>query len=150
MHVALPARLAHDRQFALAVAAGPVAWLAGALALGMQPAPAWVLLGDPVRFASVALAWPLIEEWLFRGIIQPRLLRTAWGARKAWGVTTANTATSVLFVLAHLVSRPPEWAVAVFVPSLAYGHFRDRYASIAPGAALHVVHNTGWFLFVSP
>jgi CAAX protease family protein len=108
------------------------------------------VLADPVRFASLALAWPLLEEWLVRGVIQPSLVRTTWGAREAWGVTTANAATSVFFVLAHLVSQPPEWAAATFIPSLVFGHFRDRHASVAPAAALHVFYNTGWFLFVPP
>jgi len=140
-------QLAHDRQFAAALAAGPVAWIA--LALNAQPNPAWIL-GDPVRALSLVVAWPLIEEALFRGGIQPALLRTHGGAREAWGVTTANVATSVLFALAHLATQAPEWAAAAFVPSLVFGHFRERYGSIAPGAALHVFYNAGYFLLVAP
>lgn len=142
-------QLAHDRQFAAALAAGPVAWIALGLALNVQPNPAWVL-GDPARALSLVVAWPLLEEALFRGGVQPALLRTRWGAREAWGVTTANVATSVLFALAHLATQAPEWAAAAFAPSLVFGHFRERYGSIAPAAALHVFYNAGYFLLVAP
>jgi uncharacterized protein len=149
MHAPPISRLAHDRHFAAALAAGPVAWIALALALNVQPSPAWIL-GDPVRALSLVVAWPLLEEALFRGGVQPALLRTHWGAREAWGLTTANVATSVLFATAHLASQAPEWAAAAFVPSLVFGHFRERYGSIAPGAALHVFYNAGYFLLVAP
>ncbi len=149
MHAALASRLAHDRQFALALAAGPVAWLALAAAAGGGANPGWVAT-DPLRFLSLAAAWPLLEEALFRGAIQPALARTAWGAREAWGVTTANVATSVLFAAAHLATHAPEWAAAALAPSLVFGHFRDRYASVVPGALLHVFYNAGFFLLVAP
>jgi hypothetical protein len=35
-------------------------------------------------------------------------------------------------------TQAPEWAAAAFVPSLVFGHFRQRYGSIVPGAALHL------------
>jgi membrane protease YdiL (CAAX protease family) len=142
-------QLAQDRQFAAALAAGPVAWIALALALNAQPNPAWIL-GDPVRALSLVVAWPLLEETLFRGGIQPALLRTRSGAREAWGVTTANVATSALVALALLATQTPEWAAAAFVPSLVFGHFRERYGSIAPAAALHVFYNAGYFLLAAP
>jgi membrane protease YdiL (CAAX protease family) len=143
------ARLAHDRHFAAALAAGPVAWVALALVAGAPPNPAW-LLADPARALSLVVAWPILEEALFRGAIQPACLRTRWGAREAWGLTTANVATSALFAAAHLATHAPEWAAAAFVPSLVFGHFRERYGSIVPGAALHVFYNAGYFLLVAP
>jgi membrane protease YdiL (CAAX protease family) len=149
MHAPSISRLAHDRQFAAALAAGPAAWIALALAFNVQPNPAWVL-GDPARALSLVVAWPLLEEALFRGGVQPALLRTRWGAREAWGVTTANVATSVLFALAHLATQPPAWAAAAFAPSLVFGHFRERYGSIVPAAALHVFYNAGYFLLAAP
>ncbi len=47
---------------------------------------------------------------------------------------------------AHLAAQAPALAAATFCPSLVFGYFRDRYDSIAPGAALHVFYNAGWFL----
>jgi hypothetical protein len=148
VHAALASRLAHDRQFVLALAAGPAAWAALAAA-GGGAHPGWIA-ADPLRLLSLIVALPLLEEALFRGAIQPALARTAWGAREAWGVTTANVATSMLFALAHLAAHAPEWAAAVLAPSLVFGHFRDRYGSIVPGAALHVFYNAGYFLLVAP
>ena len=69
----------------------------------------------------------------------------AWGGVKRWGMTQANLLTSVLFVLAHVFYHSPLWAVAVFVPSLVFGHFRDRVGNIAPSLALHVYYNMGFF-----
>lgn len=143
-----PALVARDPQFALAAAAGPLAWLVAALALGVRPDPAWAFFADPARFVGLAVAWPLLEEGMFRGVLQPALARTRGGAREAWGITTANAATSVLFAAAHLVTHAPAWAATMVVPSLAFGYFRDRYGSVAPPAALHVFYNCGWFLIL--
>jgi membrane protease YdiL (CAAX protease family) len=142
------ALIARDPQFALAAAAGPVVWFAFALALAVRPDPAWTFFADPAGFFGFAVAWPIAEEGLFRGIVQPALTRARGGAREAWGVTTANAATSVLFAVAHLFAHAPAWAVATVVPSLVFGYFRDRYDSVVPGAALHVFYNAGWFLAV--
>jgi membrane protease YdiL (CAAX protease family) len=141
-----PALVARDPQFAAAAAAGPVAWFVFAAALGVRPDPAWAFFADPVRFFGLAVAWPILEEGVFRGVIQPALLRTRGGAREAWGVTTANVATSVLFAAAHLAAHAPAWALAAVVPSLVIGDFRDRHGSAVPAAALHVFYNCGWFL----
>ena len=60
-------------------------------------------------------------------------------------------AASALFALAHLATQAPaEWAAATFVPSVVYGHFRERYGAIAPGAALHVFYNAGFLLLAAP
>jgi hypothetical protein len=143
----LAARLARDPQFALAALAAPAVWLALYAASQAPLNPAWVL-ADPLRFASLAVGWPLVEELAFRGAIQPRLARTLWGARENWGITTANVATSVLFAAAHLAAHAPALAAATFAPSLVFGYFRDRYGSVVPGALLHILYNAGWFLLI--
>lgn len=121
-------------------------WFAFAFALGVRPDPAWTFFADPTGFLGLAVAWPLLEEGLFRGILQPALARARGGAQEAWGITTANAATSLLFGAVHLLTHAPAWALAAVVPSLVFGYFRDRYGSIVPGAALHVFYNAGWFL----
>jgi len=113
--------------------------------LGTHADPTWVM-AEPLRFARLALAWPLLEEWLFRGALQPALARTAWGARRAWHLSAANAVTSLVFAAAHLVSHSPEWAAATFAPSLLFGYFRERHQSVTPSAILHVFYNCGWFL----
>lgn len=141
----LAARLARDPQFAAAALVAPAAWLALYALAHPFVDPGWVI-ADPLRFARLAIAWPLLEEVVFRGTLQPRLARTTWGARENWGITTANVVTSVLFAGAHLAAHDAALAAATFFPSLVFGYFRDRYGSIWPGAALHVFYNAGWFL----
>jgi membrane protease YdiL (CAAX protease family) len=114
----------------------------------VQPDPTWFFFSDPAAFFGAAAAWPLVEEGLFRGLVQPALARTRGGARAAWGVTTANAATSLLVATAYLVAHGPAWAAAGLGSSLALGYLRDRYNSIAPGAALHVFYSCGWLLTV--
>jgi hypothetical protein len=138
---------ARDPQFALAMMAGPIVWFTAIGTFARPADPRWVL-SEPLLFAAFAVAWPLLEEWLFRGMLQPALIRSAWGAREAWSITTANVVTSLIFAAVHLASHPPEWAAATFVPSLIFGYFRDRHGSMAPSAVLHVFYNTGWFLLL--
>jgi membrane protease YdiL (CAAX protease family) len=145
-----PARVARDPPFAIAAAAGPAVWLAFAVAFGLRPDPAWFFFSDPAGFFGSAVAWPLAAEGLFRGLVQPALARARGGARAAWGVTTANAATSLLVAAAYLLAQGPAWAAAAFASSLVLGCFRDRYDSIVPGAALHVYYGCGWFLTVGP
>jgi hypothetical protein len=141
----LAARLSRDPHFVAAILAAPAVWVALYAAARTPIDPSWALAA-PLRFASLAIAWPLLEELVFRGGVQPLLARTRWGGRENWGITTANVATSVLAAAAHLAAQAPALAAATFAPSLVFGYFRDRYASIAPGAALHVFYNAGWFL----
>ena len=143
--MALAARLARDPQFAAAALAAPAVWLAAYALAYPSVDPGWAI-ADPLRFARLAIAWPLLEELVFRGTLQPALARTAWGVRENWGITTANVVTSVLFAGAHLAAHDPALAAATFVPSIVFGYFRDRYGSIGPGAALHMFYNAGWFL----
>jgi membrane protease YdiL (CAAX protease family) len=56
-----------------------------------------------------------------------------------------NLITSLLFVLGHLWQHPAAWAVAIAVPSLVFGWFRDRHDSVYPCIALHMFYNTGYF-----
>ncbi|GAO34644.1 hypothetical protein SCT_0023 [Sulfuricella sp. T08] len=133
-----------DRQFVLALLAGMVVWLSF-----------WLVFPDllPVVhgkmnvpfLVSMVLWQPLLEELLFRGVVQGQLRLRTWGGKKHWGMTQANLLTSVLFVLAHAFYHPPLWALAVFVPSLVFGHFRDRYGNITPSLVLHVYYNMGFF-----
>jgi membrane protease YdiL (CAAX protease family) len=141
----LAARLARDPQFAAAALAAPVVWLALYALAHPSVDPGWAI-ADPLRFARLAIAWPLVEELVFRGTFQPWLARAAWGARENWGITTANVVTSVLFASAHLAAHDPALAAATFFPSLVFGYFRDRYGSIWPGTALHIFYNTGRLL----
>lgn len=113
---------------------------AAAWSLGSHEAPAnWPLL------ASVVLWQPAVEELLFRGFLQGVLLRTHAGARDLAGISVANLATTVAFVMMHLVNHPPAWAFGVLFPSLLFGFYRDQSGSTWPPMALHVVLNGAFF-----
>jgi membrane protease YdiL (CAAX protease family) len=129
-----------DPRFALALLAGVVFWLA--LAWLGEPGPALGL----AAVVSLVLLQPLIEELLFRGLLQGRLTARPWGRRQFGGFTLANLLVSLLFTALHFIGHPPLWAAGVLLPSLLYGYFRDRHDSVLPAIALHVFYNAGYFL----
>lgn len=119
-------------------------------------APAWLALGTTVGLRMYApvgtVAWllfafvqPLAEELAFRGALQGRLL--ALTAARCFGpITLANGATTAVFVLWHASSQPLGWALATALPSLVFGHLRDRSGSVLPAMLVHIIYNTGFGL----
>jgi len=108
--------------------------------LGTQEQVSWLLL------ASLILWQPLVEEVLFRGVLQGALLRSPRGIRRIAGLTVANIATSIAFVLVHLVHQPVPWALGVFLPSLLFGLVRERSGSLWPPLLMHVLFNLAFFV----
>lgn len=132
-----------------------------ALALALLAAlPVWVLLGALVGPAMrVPVGWwawlslvavqPLLEELVFRGVLQGLTLETLarQGRPLRWGpLTLANVLVSLAFVLLHLRAQPLAWALAVLGPSLLLGWLRERYASVWPCVLVHAVYNAGFGL----
>lgn len=132
-----------------------------ALALALLAAvPVWVLLGALVGPAMrVPLGWwawlslvavqPLLEELVFRGVLQGLALETLarQGRPLRWGpLTLANALVSLGFVLLHLRAQPLAWALAVLGPSLLLGWLRERYTSVWPSVLVHAVYNAGFGL----
>jgi len=118
--------------------------------------PVWLGLGMLVgdHMQSVAgwrawiwfvLLWPFAEELVFRGVLQGQLLRLS-SARRVGPLTLANLCTTAGFVAMHLPSQPPLWALAVAVPSVLFGHLRDRFGSVLPPMMLHAYYNAGFAL----
>jgi membrane protease YdiL (CAAX protease family) len=132
---------------------GSLGWRYGAtLLLGVGVA-VWVgqlssarAVADWMLLVSLVLWQPLVEELLFRGLLQGFLRRTPIGRRALAGVSAANVITSLAFVGVHFVNQPPLWALGVFFPSLLFGYFRDRTDSVWPPLVLHVTFNTAFFL----
>lgn len=127
-----------DPLFALALLAAVLYWLLRPDAV--PPPHSWLGL------AILVLLQPLLEELLFRGLLQGKLLILAWGKRRLCGLTLANLTSSALFTSLHFASHPPLWAAATLLPSLLFGFFRDRRDSVYPAIALHVFYNAGYFL----
>lgn len=134
---------ARDRQFFLAiVAAPPVLGLMGWL-LPMQSSA--IAISLPVLLSMVLLQ-SLVEEMLFRGVIQGQLKKVSWARRRLAGLSIANFFTTLLFALAHLIHHPPLWAVGVIIPSLTFGHFRDRHRQVFSAFLLHAFYNACYLL----
>jgi membrane protease YdiL (CAAX protease family) len=90
---------------------------------------------------SLVIWQPVVEEILFRGILQGQLIKTGWGQRAFMRITAANVATSMLFAAIHMVNNSPLFALTVFVPSLVFGYFRDYCNSVYPAIVLHAAFN---------
>jgi hypothetical protein len=61
-------------------------------------------------------------------------------------LSIANLVTTAAFVALHFTAQPPAWALAVAVPSLLFGHLRERFGSVLPPVALHSIYNAGFAL----
>ena len=92
-------------------------------------------------FLSLVIWQPLIEEILFRGIIQGQFAKREWGKHSWLNISSANIATSVLFVAMHMINSSPLFALTVFIPSLIFGYFRDYCNSVYPCIILHSAYN---------
>ena len=100
-----------------------------------------------VALALIVVMYPILEEIVFRGVIQTALMKPT--RRLSIGpLTLANGLTSVLFAAMHLLDHPPLHAALVLLPSLVFGIFRDRSDSVLPGMLLHVSWNAA--LLLSP
>lgn len=128
-----------DAHLTLAVLAAVPVWLALALTLGERMRSP----SGPAAWASLVLVQPAIEELVFRGVLQGQLLRLT-GARRLGPLTLANLMVTAGFVATHLLAQPPGWALAVAVPSLVFGHLRERFDSVVPAIAMHAIYNAGF------
>jgi len=129
----------------MAVVSAPVVW---AIMTSWAPStwiPGWTL-AEPGRLFMVALVYPVLEEMLFRGLLQGWLWHRPWGRKSCGPVSRANLFTSLLFAALHGMTHPPLMAVAVLLPSLVFGWFRDRDGRLRIPVALHGYYNGGYFL----
>lgn len=131
-----------DPFYLAALAAGLVFW--GCLFLISMPRidPGWPLR-DPARFLYPALIWPVVEEILFRGLLQGELRRHL-GNAGIGPLTHANLVTSLVFSALHFIHHPPGWAAAVFLPSLLFGLARERSGTLLAPIVLHAFYNSGY------
>jgi membrane protease YdiL (CAAX protease family) len=130
-----------DRHLVAAVLVALPVWAALGATVGMRMqvpigVTGWLLF---------AVVQPLAEELAFRGALQGRLLALT-AARRAGPITWANAATTVFFVAWHATTQPLGWALAVALPSLVFGHLRDRSGSVLPAMLVHIVYNAGFAL----
>lgn len=132
-----------DRLFYTAIAAALTYWLVLFAIAGAQLDLGWPLR-EPWVFLYPALLYPVVEELVFRGLVQDLAHRylTPW---RLGPLTHANILTSVVFTALHFINHPPLWAAAVFIPSLLFGFFKDRSGTLSAPVFLHVFYNAGYF-----
>lgn len=100
-------------------------------------------------FLKVILVFPLLEEYLFRGVLQDALANRPWGKHRVCRVfSSANIITSLVFTAAHTLYHSPLWAASVFIPSLLFGCFKDQYGTITYSVLLHMLFNGGYYVWV--
>ena len=132
-----------DPLFFAALGAALLYWLGLYSVMQVVPEPGWPLR-EPSRFLYPALLYPVIEELVFRGLIQDLAHRHL----RPWHLgplSHANLLTSLLFTALHFINHAPLWAAAVFFPSLIFGFFKDRTGMLAAPIVLHVFYNSGYF-----
>jgi uncharacterized protein len=145
--------LFRDKQFRAAVIAAPLVWLT--LFFFLRPPAPSLWFAESLKAFTVFLlpviVYPVLEEIAFRGLLQETFFAQSWGKKKGLNISVANLLTSVLFVAAHFFYHAPLWALSVFVPSLVFGFFRDKYHSVIPSILLHIFYNLGYiWLFAKP
>ncbi len=93
------------------------------------------------------MVYPILEEWIFRGNLQPWL---ALRLPPRQGLLSwPNLATSAVFTALHFAFHPPLWAAAVFLPSLVFGFFRERHNRLDTPIALHAAYNASYLLLLA-
>jgi len=140
------ARLIYNRDFFVAIITALPFWI-GLYWLDAAPLSIdWIGVA-PWLFLSLVLFQPVLEEIVFRGVLQGYVFRRAWGQQTILGLSLANIVTSLIFMLMHLFYHAPLMAMLVIVPSLVFGYFRDRYDGwLLPSMLLHCFYNAGYFV----
>lgn len=141
-------KVIHDKNFWAAFMAAPL--FVVALFLVSPPGVSVVISSLLVPMLLLILVYPLLEEVVFRGMLQGGLLQWSLGKRRWVGMSLANLLTSLAFVSLHFIYHSPIWAMAVFIPSLIFGFYRERYNSIVPAIILHCWYNACYYLVYLP
>lgn len=103
----------------------------------------WPLL-TPFDFIIPVILYPVIEEIVFRGMVQEFLQKKLSGI-VFFQLTKANVVTSIIFTALHFLYHPPLWASTVLLPSLYFGFLKERYQNLVPPILLHVFFNAGYY-----
>ncbi len=100
-----------------------------------------LLLGSPVdgwflvMVALVAIATPLLEEVMYRGILQRVMVQVGMGR---W---PAIIATSAIFALMHLDVAQWHAVAAIFVLSVGFGWVYEKTGRLAAAVTMHALFN---------
>ncbi|HEY5024566.1 MAG TPA: JDVT-CTERM system glutamic-type intramembrane protease [Acidimicrobiales bacterium] len=89
----------------------------------------WVIMG-----LLLVVGAPIVEELLFRGLIQGAFTRRL-------GATPAIFVTALIFCFAHVLNEGPFAPFILFPPALILGYLRHRSQRLAPGMIAHATFN---------
>ena len=96
-----------------------------------SPVDGWFL----VMVALVVIAAPLLEEVMYRGILQRVMVQVGMGR---W---PAIIATSVIFALMHLDVAQWHAVAAIFVLSVGFGWVYEKTGRLAAAVTMHALFN---------
>lgn len=138
-------QLSRDKAYLTAILSAPFFWFSLYYSGTAVTGPGW-LSKNIILFLQLALLYPVVEELVFRGLLQEKLWQTRLSRLSIYCISLPNIVTSAIFTGFHFLAHPPAWAVAVIIPSLVFGFFRDRYQHVLPAVVLHVFYNCGYFM----
>jgi membrane protease YdiL (CAAX protease family) len=98
-----------------------------------SPADGWLI----VVSALVVIATPVLEELLYRGLLQETLRSLGVGR---W---PAIIAASVVFALMHWQNTAPHAVLSLFVLSLGFGWVYERTGRLTASIVMHMLFNLG-------
>ena len=103
-----------------------------------------VLRPESAQFVLITLLFvALPEEWFYRGYLLGRIQSIKDGY-----ALPANIWSSIAFSLLHAVTRGPEIALQVFVPSLVFGWLYQKTNDLVICILVHTLSNLVYVLFV--
>ena len=92
---------------------------------------------------------PLIEEFAFRGVVQPLMHHSLPKALHLKGpISTANVLASLVFATLHLSDHRPIVAASIFFPSLVFGYLKDAYGGLVLPITMHAWYNAVFLLII--
>ncbi len=141
-------RLALGIQYGAALLAAPIFCLFYIEIFQHKSDDVYWLLSDGKSLLFLIFLYPIIEELIFRGMVQEYLYSKTNQQKLFVRLSVANLFTSLLFVLMHFVHHEPIWAILTFFPSLIFGYFKERFDSIIPSITLHIFYNLCYFSFI--
>ena len=130
-----------DRYFVLLACFGPLFWLTYYIYLPVTLQLSWPL-DDPLRFGLLVAVFPVLEEIVFRGLIQEWLAKHL--SQRIGILSLANVVTSLAFAGLHLVHQSLMWSGLIFFPSLIFGFSKERYQTLCAPILLHSWYNLGF------
>ena len=131
-------------ELAVAVCAAPLFWIIWSRLHPITTNLGWPL-DDPKTFLILAVTYPILEEIVFRGLIQDAL-KNLLPAKHLGPLSLPNLATSLLFGGLHALLRSGITGIMVFWPSLIFGYFKERSGGLGVPIGLHIFYNSGFFL----